>query len=70
VTDGLFPEGAITAKLMSDLHHSCNYSSIHITGLLVSKRLLAKEAGLIPKAKPQFEKTFLAVPAKLWFTVL
>lgn len=36
----------------------------------VSKRLFAKEAGLIPKAKPQFEKTFPTVPAKLWFTVL
>ena len=29
VTDGLFPERAITAKLMSDLHHSCNYRVRH-----------------------------------------
>ena len=47
MTDALFP--ATTAKLMSDLHHSCNYNSIHVTTLLVSKRMLTKEAGLTPR---------------------
>jgi len=30
-------------------------SSIYTTRPLIIKRLLAKEVGLIPKAKPQFE---------------
>lgn len=70
MTVALFAERAITANLMSDLHHRRNHNSIRITILLVSKMLFAKEAGLIPKAKPQFDTTFLTVTAKLWFIVL